>query len=60
MVWNWPQITWAVLAFLSLLIAAAYHGEPRTGRYNFPLSFMVAVLAVFLLYMGGFWAGVTP
>lgn len=37
--WTWPQITWVVLTFLSLLIT---------------------VIAAFLLYMGGFWAGATP
>lgn len=60
LVWNWPQIVWAILVALNLLIAAALDGRPRKGTHSLASSMLAALLSFALLYFGGFFAGATP
>ena len=60
MIWNWPQIVFAVLLAFSLVVHALLDGKPRTGNYQFSVKLVDAAIGVFLLYKGGFWAGATP
>lgn len=59
-VWEWPQITWAVLAGIGLLWAAVNDGEPRTGKHSIGVSLFCAMIAVAILYFGGFFTEVRP
>lgn len=60
MIWNWPQITMASLVAFEVLVFALLDGKPRTGNYSFAQKVCSAAIVVFLLYMGGFWAGARP
>lgn len=53
--WQWPQWTYFVLLVFGLLVAAAQHGDKRTGEHNAVLSFAVSALVAWLLHEGGFW-----
>jgi hypothetical protein len=58
--WAWPQITYAIMAAIILLIAAVQHGEPRTGKHNFALTFCLVLLMQPMYFYGGFWTDVRP
>lgn len=51
----WPQITYLVITFLSLLIAANKHGKPKEGVHEFQYTFLAFVIIYCLLYSGGFF-----
>jgi CHASE2 domain-containing sensor protein len=51
--WDWPQITWLVLAVLGLGFAIAKHGEPT--RHNALFSLIGVAFGLVLLLAGGFW-----
>ena len=53
--WHWPQWTWLILAFLTLLAHAANHGNERPA-YNFPVALLNLALVLFLLIAGGFFS----
>lgn len=53
--WGWPQWTYAIFYFVTLLIVAAMNGKPRTGEYNFAMSVMVSAVYIVILGFGGFW-----
>lgn len=50
-----PAIIWIILAVMSGLLCAAKHGEPR-GNYDIGEFMLGALLAVGLLYWGGFFS----
>ena len=52
---GWPQIVYGCVLFLSLGVALAMHGKPRTGKQNFWMSLICEALIVGLLYAGGFF-----
>lgn len=54
MIWEWPQITLAVLMVLELGISMGKHGQPR-DPYSFWTSLFGAAIVATLLYFGGFW-----
>lgn len=60
LVWEWPQITWAILTLLGLVLHAAKNGEPMDQKWNFPLKLMCVVIAAILGYYGGFFTDVRP
>ena len=51
-----PQIVWLALAFLSIGISIAKHGEPQEN-YSFPLKMIGIALGAWILYWGGFFTG---
>lgn len=52
----WPQIILLTLYFVSLLIAANEHGEPRKPG-NFWLHLVALIIVIGLLYWGNFFDG---
>lgn len=56
MIFHWPQITWCVLTFAGLAAASVQHGKPMQGHYNFMVRFVKALVAVWLLWCGGFFS----
>ena len=36
-------------------VNAAFHGEEKSRKYNFPLSIFGVALLAWLLWMGGWW-----
>jgi hypothetical protein len=52
-----PQIIYLILWLLGAGIAMAKHGEPKTGKYDFWTTLLSSILALGLLYWGGFFAG---
>lgn len=60
MIWNWPQITRAILAVFGLLSEASRDGKPKTGMHNFGTSLAGAMIVTAILYFGGFFAGAHP
>lgn len=50
----WPQITYIVIAALSLGIVLARHGEPREA-YSFWHAVTNSAISFGLLYAGGFF-----
>lgn len=60
LIWHWPQITYAVLWFLS--VGFKFHKwaqQESIGQFMFTSIPAVTLIPV-LLYLGGFWAGATP
>lgn len=53
--WHWYQWTAAIMLFIGTVNEAVNHGEPRKGKFNFPLKLCGVFLTCFLLYKGGFW-----
>ncbi len=53
--WDWPQWTWLILAFLSLLINTGSHGKPRDPHNGF-VALLSFGLVLFILIAGGFFA----
>jgi hypothetical protein len=60
MIWQWPQITLAVVWVVSTLCYVALDGKPRTGKYNFGWHMVAFVVSMTILYYGGFWTAVRP
>lgn len=56
MIFHWPQITWCVLTFAGLAASSIQHGKPMQGYYNFMVRFVKALVAVWLLWCGGFFS----
>lgn len=54
--WGWPQWTYAGLFALSIIIAAALDGDPKTGKHSFATTVVSAAICVGILFAGGFWA----
>lgn len=54
--WGWPQWTYAIYQFISLLVWAAMHGEPMTGKYNFMARLVMVAALVFVIAAGGFFS----
>ena len=52
---HWPQITYIVLIAINITINAAYHGQPRRGKYSFWIALISSFLAIALLNAGGFF-----
>lgn len=50
----WPQITIIVLFALDVILAGLLHGSPN--RTNFWRSLITALLFIWLLWAGNFWA----
>lgn len=60
MIWNWPQIIYAIIAGTALLCTMAMDGQPRTGNYSVGAWAVAQAIIWFLLYQGGFFAGAHP
>ncbi|EIE2770158.1 lytic transglycosylase domain-containing protein, partial [Salmonella enterica subsp. enterica serovar Rubislaw] len=56
MIFHWPQITWCVLTFVGLAAASVQRGKPVQGHYNFMVRLIKALVAVWLLWCGGFFS----
>ena len=52
---DWPQITYLVLVFIGMLLAAHEHGKPKTGNHNFWTQVTASSIGWTLLYFGGFF-----
>jgi len=52
---EWPQITMIVLYAINILVSAALHGMPKTGKNNVLATIIGTGLGVWILYEGGFW-----
>jgi len=52
---GWPEGILLTLYFLSLIVHATKHGEPRDA-YSFPVSLVGFMLTMTLLWLGGFFA----
>ena len=57
MVLHLPQLILLALYSVELGMVLAYHGQPKTGRYNFSVTFFAIVLNLSILYWGGFFGG---
>lgn len=53
---GWPQITWIVLAGVSLGIGLVQHGKPRTGTHSIWITLISLGLGFWLLSAGGFFS----
>lgn len=53
---DWPQITYLVLVFIGMLLAARDHGKPKTGTENFFTTIFASSIGWTLLYFGGFFS----
>lgn len=51
---GWPQITYIIL--LTLGVATAVFKDGETRKYSAVETLFATAVAVFLLYMGGFWS----
>ncbi|EEO3478983.1 transglycosylase SLT domain-containing protein [Salmonella enterica subsp. enterica] len=56
MIFHWPQIVWCVLTFAGLAFTSVQHGKPMEGCHNFMVRFVKALVAVWLLWCGGFFS----
>lgn len=54
---KWFQIVWIVLAVISIVCSFIMDGQPKTGRHNFAWDLFGIAFNFWLLYFGGFWAG---
>jgi len=50
-----PQAIYLTLTFLSIIAAAASHGQKRKGNYNFYIHLLMAVMFNIILFLGGFY-----
>lgn len=50
-----PQIIYLALTGVTMLLAANVHGKAKTGKYNFWNYFINTIIAISLLYWGGFF-----
>jgi len=50
-----PQLIYIALVLVSFGINLAEHGKPRTGKYNAWISFFSLIIAMTILYYGGFF-----
>jgi fumarate reductase subunit D len=60
MILHWPQITYLLLVALSLWIGVGRHGTMKTGKHDARADIVRIAVGAWLLYQGGFFAGVTP
>lgn len=51
----WPQLIWLALAFITLGMSAANHGQKRSNE-SFGWTLCGVLLSLSLLYWGGFFA----
>jgi hypothetical protein len=52
----WPQYTLLALYLFGLGVTAGDHGKPRSPE-SFPRTLFAVSLSIFLLWQGGFFAG---
>jgi len=50
-----PQIIMCVLLFVGCGLDLARHGEAKTGKINFGVTFVAGVVTLALLWWGGFF-----
>jgi hypothetical protein len=55
MIFHAPQVVYLILFFLGLGICLERHGKPKTGEYNFLIDLSGGLIALGLLYWGGFF-----
>lgn len=53
--WGWPQWSYLTITVIAIVLAAAEHGEPKTGNFNFGTFMLSIFVAMFLLVSGGFF-----
>lgn len=53
--WNWPQYTMIIIWGLHLLMGAALHDKPKTGKYSIISAIIGTALSVWILSSGGFF-----
>lgn len=51
----WPQFTYLALLVFGLGITAQQHGKPKTGNVSIWISLIGCSIALWLIYMGGFF-----
>ena len=54
---QWPQWVYLTLVFLTLISHAIQHGKPR-GEYDVRNTIIDSIVAIWLLWCGGFWKGI--
>ena len=59
-VWQWPQITFAVLIVIRVIVASVIDGDPRKGKHSFAITFTSILIWAVVSYFGGFWTEVRP
>lgn len=52
---GWPQGIYLALVLIGLGVAAAKHGQPKTGTYSFWVSLPASAILLGLLAWGGFF-----
>ena len=55
---GWPQYAYLALVLISLGVTLEQHGKPKTGEHSFWLQLFATAIALWLLYMGGFFRGI--
>jgi len=51
----WPQFAYLALLTVGLGMTLQQHGKPKTGNESIWISLTASSIALFLLYMGGFF-----
>lgn len=54
--WGWPQWTYIGLLAFNVVMSAVLDGQPKSGNHSAGVSLVAAVLGVFILVSGGFFA----
>jgi hypothetical protein len=52
---GWPEGIWIGLVMSGLIVSAVFHGEPKKGKYSFPVTFTSTIISLLLLLWGGFF-----
>ena len=56
---GWPQAIMLTLMVMSDLLSLRKHGQPRTVKHSFPVDLSGSVIALAILYWGGFFMAAT-
>ncbi|OQA09462.1 MAG: hypothetical protein BWY66_00561 [bacterium ADurb.Bin374] len=52
---NGWEITQIGLMVAGLAVYLAKHGEPKTGKWSFPVGLIATAIQAFVLYKAGLW-----
>lgn len=53
--WLWPQWTLIILWAMALLMEAALHDKPKTGKHNIGTGILRVAFAAWIFISGGFF-----
>lgn len=57
---GWPQAVYLALACIGFGFECARHGQQKTAKHNAWGAIIALLVVLFVLYSGGFFAGVSP